>query len=175
MAFLGRSNVGKSSLLNALVGSRQAHVSSTPGRTQAVNFFGLYEGLNATPALVFSDLPGYGYAKVAKSVSSEWGKFIEPYLETRDQLALCLCLMDVNVPPQERDTQLIQYLAALGREYVIVATKADRLSRSALLRATATLQREHQASEVIPLSAKTNAGVQALWSRLQLVRNRRLG
>jgi GTP-binding protein len=86
IAFLGRSNVGKSSLINALLGSRQAHTSSTPGRTRAINFFGLYEGpadrLKTRPTLIFADLPGYGYAKISKSISSEWPKFIEPYLPT---------------------------------------------------------------------------------------------
>lgn len=170
VAFLGRSNVGKSSLLNALVGSRQAHVSSTPGRTRAINFFGLYEGQSATPALVLSDLPGYGYAKISKSVSAEWPHFIEPYLLHREELALCFCLVDANIPPQARDTQLLQFLTSIRRPFVIVATKADRLSHSALLRATAALRERHQAEEIIPVSVKTRQGLQALWSRLQLAR-----
>ena len=101
----------KSSLLNALVGSKQAHVSSTPGRTQAINFFALLDSAaSMQPALVLADLPGYGYAKVSKSISAEWPKFIEPYLAMRPTLALCVCLVDSKIPPQESDLKLIHYL-----------------------------------------------------------------
>ena len=108
VAFLGRSNVGKSSLINTLLGSKEAKVSSTPGRTRAINFFALHEGTEAKfavrPSLIFADLPGYGYAKISKSISAEWPKFIEPYLAEREQLALCICLVDTNIPPQESDS-----------------------------------------------------------------------
>src|ERR1700728_5076198 len=91
IAFLGRSNVGKSSLVNTLLGSKEAKVSSTPGRTRAINFFALHNGTEAKfaarPSLIFADLPGYGYAKISKSISAEWPKFIEPYLGEREQLA----------------------------------------------------------------------------------------
>ena len=114
VAFLGRSNVGKSSLLNALLGSKQAHTSSTPGRTRAINFFALHEGVGdrrkLRPTLIFADLPGYGYAKISKSISAEWPKFIEPYLAERETLALALCLVDTNIPPQASDTTLIDLL-----------------------------------------------------------------
>src|SRR5215469_17516641 len=85
IAFLGRSNVGKSSLLNALVGEKAAKVSSTPGRTRAINFFLLLDE-KERPRMRFADLPGYGYAKISKSISAEWPKFIEPYLAERDML-----------------------------------------------------------------------------------------
>ena len=95
VAFLGRSNVGKSSLINSLLGSREAKVSSTPGRTRAINFFALHEGagekMKIRPSLIFADLPGYGYAKISRSISSEWPLFIEPYLAERDTLAMCVC------------------------------------------------------------------------------------
>src|ERR1700755_1345234 len=132
VAFLGRSNVGKSSLINALLGSKEAKVSSTPGRTRAINFFALHEGtaqkFNQRPALIFADLPGYGYAKISKSISAEWPKFIEPYLAERETLALCVCLVDTNIPPQENDTQLITYLKQTQRPFVVVGTKAERIS-----------------------------------------------
>src|SRR5260370_32238795 len=95
VAFLGRSNVGKSSLINSLLGSKQAHTSSTPGRTRAINFFALHEGAGEKkklkPTLIFAGLPGYGYAKISKSISAEWCKFIEPYLAQRVSMAPRLC------------------------------------------------------------------------------------
>ena len=116
VAFLGRSNVGKSSLLNALVGEKAAKVSQTPGRTRAINFFQLAEEGKSKKKFVFADLPGYGYAKISKSISAEWPKFIEPYLAERKTLALCICLVDSNIPPQKGDEMLIDWLRSVGRE-----------------------------------------------------------
>src|SRR5665213_3597067 len=173
VAFLGRSNVGKSSLINALLGSKQAHTSSTPGRTRAINFFALHEGagdkVKQKPTLIFADLPGYGYAKISKSISAEWPKFIEPYLADRDALALCICLVDTNIPPQPNDTQLINYFKQTQRPYLVVGTKADKLSNNVLAKSIAALKREHQVEEILPVSAKTDAGTKALWQRLMAV------
>jgi GTP-binding protein len=173
IAFLGRSNVGKSSLLNALVGEKVAHTSSTPGRTRAINFFALYEGTGekrkARPELIFADLPGYGYAKISKSVAAEWPSFIEPYLAERETLALAVCLVDTNIPPQKSDRTLIDFFRQTQRPFLVVGTKADRLSNSALAKSLAALKREHEVDEVLPISAKTNAGIKALWSRLRSV------
>ena len=170
IAFLGRSNVGKSSLLNALVGEKVAHTSSTPGRTRAINFFALHEGVGekkkARPELIFADLPGYGYAKISKSVASEWPNFIEPYLAERDTLALAVCLVDTNIPPQKSDRTLIDFFRETGRPFLVVGTKADRISSSALAKSLAALKREHEVDEVLTVSAKTNAGVKALWGRI---------
>ena len=173
VAFLGRSNVGKSSLINSLLGSKQAHTSSTPGRTRAINFFALHEGagekMKQKPTLIFADLPGYGYAKISKSISAEWPKFIEPYLADRDALALCICLVDTNISPQPSDTQLINYFKQTQRPYLVVGTKADRLSNNVLAKSIAALKREHGVDEVLAVSAKTDAGTKALWQRLMAV------
>ena len=127
IAFLGRSNVGKSSLLNALVGEKAAKVSSTPGRTRAINFFMLADERRA-PRIMFADLPGYGFAKISKSISAGWPEFIDPYLANRPTLELCICLVDSNVPPQDSDAQLLDWLRAANRTFRVVATKVDRLS-----------------------------------------------
>ena len=173
VAFLGRSNVGKSSLINSLLGSKQAHTSSTPGRTRAINFFALHEGAGAKmkvrPTLIFADLPGYGYAKISKSISAEWPQFIEPYIAERETLALCVCLVDTNIPPQANDHQLITYLKQTQRPFLVVGTKADRLSNNVLAKNVAALKREHEIDEILPVSAKTDAGTKALWQRLMAV------
>lgn len=164
VAFLGRSNVGKSSLLNALVGSKQAHVSSTPGRTQAINFFALHEGApGGPPTLMLADLPGYGYAKISKSISAEWPKFIEPYLADRQQLALCVCLVDAKIPPQESDAQLIGYLRSIQRSILVVGTKADKLSGNEKTKAAVALKSGLGIDEILLCSAKSGLGIKELW------------
>ena len=165
VAFLGRSNVGKSSLLNALVGEKAAKVSSTPGRTRAINFFQLSDDKERAK-LIFSDLPGYGYAKISKSVSAEWPKFIEPYLAERESLRLCICLVDSNIPPQQSDAKLLEWLRHVGRDYLVVATKTDRLSGNQRTKNLAAIKREFELNEVLPVSAKTNAGMKELWTRI---------
>src|ERR1700745_1269629 len=142
IAFLGRSNVGKSSLLNALVGDKAAKVSSTPGRTRAINYFLLSDD-KQRPQMRLADLPGYGYAKISKSISAEWPKFIEPYLAERETLRLCVCLVDTNIPPQENDTQLITYLKQTQRPFLVVGTKAGRLSNNELAKSIAALKKAH--------------------------------
>jgi GTP-binding protein len=170
IAFLGRSNVGKSSLINALLGSKQAHTSSTPGRTRAINFFALHEGTGdkkkLRPTLIFADLPGYGYAKISRSISSEWPSFIEPYIAERETLALGVCLVDTNIPPQASDRQLIDFFRQTGRPYLVVGTKSDRLGGNALAKSLAALKREHEIDEVLPVSTKTESGTKTLWPRL---------
>ncbi len=165
IAFLGRSNVGKSSLLNALVGARAARVSQTPGRTRAINFF-LVSDARSAARMVFADLPGYGYAKIAKSISAEWPKFIEPYLEKRASLRLCVCLVDANVPAQARDGQLLHWLQAQRRDFVVVATKVDRLSGNARTRNMAALKSGLGVEEILPVSAKTGYGLRDLWAKI---------
>jgi len=166
IAFLGRSNVGKSSLLNALVGEKAARVSQTPGRTRAINFFSLQDE-KQRPRLMFADLPGYGYAKISKSISAEWPKFIEPYLEQRDTLELCICLVDSNIEPQPSDAQLFEWLRAAGRKFVVVATKVDRLSGNERTRNLAALKKGLEVEQILALSAKTGYGVRELWGLIE--------
>jgi GTP-binding protein len=166
IAFLGRSNVGKSSLLNALVGEKAAKVSQTPGRTRAINFFLLLDEKNR-PKITFADLPGYGYAKISKSISAEWPKFIEPYLAERENLKLCVCLVDSNIPPQESDAKLFNWLEHVGRNFLVVATKTDRLSGNTRTRNLQAIRKAFGLEEALPVSAKTEAGIKELWLRIE--------
>jgi GTP-binding protein len=166
IAFLGRSNVGKSSLLNALVGEKAAKVSQSPGRTRAINFFALMDP-GQRRKLVFADLPGYGYAKISKSISAGWPAFIEPYLAIRSTLKLCICLVDSNVPAQESDGQLIDWLRAAGRDFAVVATKVDRLSGNERTRNLLALKKGLGLDEVLAVSAKTGYGLKELWARIE--------
>ena len=167
VAFLGRSNVGKSSLINALLGSKEARVSSTPGRTRAINFFALADAPDRQqPRLLFADLPGYGYAKISKSISAEWPKFIEPYLAERPTLALCVCLVDSTIPPKAADAQLIEFLTHAGRPYLIAGTKADRLSGNGRAQALKQLREAFGPDNLLLVSSKTGAGMKELWSAI---------
>ena len=165
IAFLGRSNVGKSSLLNALVGAKAAKVSSTPGRTRAINFFEV-SGERGAAKMIFADLPGYGYAKISKSISAEWPKFIEPYLATRETLALCICIVDAIVPARPNDRQLLDWLRSVNRELLVVATKVDRLSGNERTRNLAALKRDLEFDAILPVSAKTGYGIAELWGKI---------
>jgi GTP-binding protein len=167
VAFLGRSNVGKSSVINSLVGKKLAKTSSTPGRTRSINFFELRWPGRPQAELVFTDLPGYGYAHVSREISSQWPSFIEPYLRGRSCLALCLALVDVNVPPQDSDKQLLEFLAATGRPFLVIATKSDRLSGNQLRSSLQTLTEEFPGAKVIPYSARTGAGQEELWREIR--------
>jgi GTP-binding protein len=166
VAFLGRSNVGKSSLINSLLGEKLAKTSSTPGRTRSINFFSVRRAGRSAPELLFADLPGYGYAKLSKEISAEWPKFIEPYLEKRETLALSVVLVDSNIPPQDKDTQLIEWLKFNQRPHVIVGTKADRISNNALGNSLRTLKTHFGIDNVLPYSTKTGAGRNDLWRRI---------
>jgi GTP-binding protein len=128
IAFAGRSNVGKSSVLNKLANIRNlAKISHTPGKTRQINFFLVNENLH------FVDLPGYGYAKVSKSVQENWGKLIEEYLKKSQNLKGVVLLIDARHEPFEADLQLLEWLDFYHREKLVVLTKIDKLSRSALL------------------------------------------
>ena len=169
IAFLGRSNVGKSSVINSLVGTKLARTSSTPGRTRSINFFEIRWPGKPRPELIFADLPGYGYAKISREISQEWPKFIEPYLQQRSTLALCVALVDVNVPPQQSDRQLLDFLSSSGRDFLVVGTKSDRLSNNQLNNALRTLGEQYPSARLLPYSAKTGAGRDELWKQIREV------
>jgi GTP-binding protein len=167
VAFLGRSNVGKSSVINTLIGDKIARTSSTPGRTRSINFFEVRWPGKPRPEVIFADLPGYGYAKLSREISQEWPKFIEPYLNDRPTLALCLALVDINVPPQESDRQLLDFLNASGRDFLLIGTKSDRLSNNQLRNALKSVAEAYPTATVIPFSAKTGAGREEVWKRIR--------
>ena len=167
-AFLGRSNVGKSSLINSLLGQKLAHVSSTPGRTRTINFIGIYAKVGEIhPDLMLVDLPGYGYAKISRSITAEWPKFIEPYLKDRATLLLAVVLIDANVPPQATDAQLIEFLRLSGREFLVVATKTDKISSNKLRLVLRELAHAHGVDEILAYSARTGAGRSELWRKIR--------
>ena len=165
----GRSNVGKSSLLNKLLQRRNlAHVSSNPGKTQTLNFYHINQ------SFYFVDLPGYGYAKVAKSVSEQWGAMIENYLENRQNLRLALQLIDIRHEPSQQDQIMAQYLRGIGRPFAVVMTKADKISKNALAKQRAMIAKTLQLADTDPLfstSSETGFGIEALWEYLESVVN----
>lgn len=166
IAFLGRSNVGKSSLINSLLGEKMAKTSSTPGRTRTINFFEVRRPGKARAEMLFADLPGYGYAKLPREITADWPKFIEPYLEQRPTLVLSVVLVDSNIPPQESDQQLVEWLQAHERPFLITATKADKLSGNKLPQSLKALKERFQTDVVLPFSTRTGAGRDELWKEI---------
>ena len=167
IAFLGRSNVGKSSVINTLVGAKLARTSSTPGRTRAINFFEVRRAGQPKPECLFTDLPGYGYAKIAREISQDWARFVDPYLQERPSLALCFALVDANIPAQQSDRQLLEFLISRGRPHVIVATKCDRMSGNELTQSLRMLGKEYPGVPMVAFSAKTGAGKDELWNQIR--------
>jgi len=172
IAFLGRSNVGKSSVINSLLGAKLARTSNTPGRTRSINFYEVRRAGQPRPELLFADLPGYGYAKVSREISGDWARFVDPYLHQRSCLALCLALVDSNIPPQESDGQLIEFLASRERPHVIVATKCDRLSGNQLQQAMQAIGHVYPGVPAVAYSAKTGAGKEELWRQIRAALHR---
>lgn len=158
IAFLGRSNVGKSSFINSLLGVRGlARTSSTPGRTQSLNFFLINE------QFWFVDLPGYGYARAPKDVQAQWSAAANNYLAKRRQLVLSVHLIDARHEPAARDLQLHEWLTHHDKPFLVVATKADKLSRNELARNLARARRALQTPAVLPYSAVTGGGRDVVW------------
>ena len=153
IAFLGRSNVGKSSLLNSLVQRKAlARTSNTPGRTQSINFFRIND------SFYFVDLPGYGYAKVSKSMRSDWGKMAEEYLSERKNLVLAIHLIDSRHEPTELDRQLNAWLVTNGTRFVVAATKTDKLSANQLKKQLDALGKTMPGGTIIAYSSVTGKG-----------------
>jgi GTP-binding protein len=167
IAFLGRSNVGKSSVINTLLGTKLARTSNTPGRTRSINFYEVRRAGQPKPELLFADLPGYGYAKISREISADWARFVDPYLHQRSSLALCLALVDSNIAPQPSDGQLLEFLASKGRPHVVVATKCDRLSGNQLRQTMHALGQAYTGVPIVPFSAKTGAGREELWGHIR--------
>src|SRR5438477_6090714 len=167
IAFLGRSNVGKSSVINSLLGSNVARTGSTPGRTRGINFYAIRWPGRPRAELVFTDLPGYGYAKLSRELSGEWHKFIDPYLKDRPNLTLCVCLVDSNIPPQPSDQQLCEFLRGSGRLFVVVATKADRISSQQLQHSLNRLKESLGTEHLVTYSARTGLGRDELWKSIR--------
>ena len=158
VAFLGRSNVGKSSLINSLLSRRGlARTSSSPGRTQSINFFLIND------AFYFADLPGYGYAKVSKAMRADWGKMAEDYLRDREQLALCVHLVDSRHEPTALDKQLNEWLVVNERPFVVAATKTDKLSANELSKSLKTIRKTFDGAEIVAFSAESGRGRDDLW------------
>ncbi len=162
VAFLGRSNVGKSSLLNMLLQRRSlARTSNTPGRTQAINFF------KVNDRLYFVDLPGYGFAKVSKATRESWGSMAEDYLLRRDELKLSIQLIDVRHEPTALDRQLNEWLVFHEKPHIVVATKSDKLGRGALQKKISETKRIFVSSKVMAVSSQTGAGKDELWAEIE--------
>ena len=160
IAFLGRSNVGKSTLLNAVLGRKLAFTSNTPGRTQALNFFRVED------RLVLVDLPGYGYAKAPKSISGSWQGFVDEYLLRRESLALCVLLLDARRGWMDSDLQLKQWLEFHLRPHVVVATKVDKLNQKETSRSRKAIRDQYPDGELIWFSGLSGQGVKEIWQTI---------
>jgi len=163
IAFAGRSNVGKSSLINTLVNRKHlVKTSSTPGRTQLINFFDINTNLT------FVDLPGYGYARVPVAVRKTWGPMIETYLSTRKSLKGVVIIMDIRRLPREEEQNLIGWLAHYSIAGILVLTKTDKLSKTKLIKQQAAIIQTLAVAkeDVILFSAKTRRGRDAVWDAI---------
>lgn len=162
IVFMGRSNVGKSSLLNSLLGVKGlARTSSTPGRTQTINFFLINDEFH------FVDLPGYGYAKTSKENRQAWGKLIEKYLAHREQLVLSILIVDARHEPSPLDLQMKSWLQHFRLPYLVVSTKIDKLSPSERSKSRSRAQKVLETEQVIPYSSLTREGANQVWEAIR--------
>lgn len=165
VAFAGKSNVGKSSLINALMNRKSyARTSSQPGKTQTINYY------NINGALFLVDLPGYGYANANQAVKAKWGKMVEKYLKVSKQLKQVFLLIDIRHDPSANDKMMYDWIVANGYRPVIIATKLDKLKRSQIdkhvkaVRTGLGLQKEDL---LIPISSETKQGIEKLWEVIE--------
>lgn len=166
VAFLGRSNVGKSSLLNAIAGTKGlAYTSARPGCTQMINFFRIGD------EFLFADLPGYGYARVPKEIRGEWKGLIESYLAGRKQLRLCMILLDARRGWMDKDLELKEWLEFHKRPFVVVATKVDKLSKSEEHKGLQAIRNQIADAAPLPFSAVTGRGVREIWQTISKIKN----
>jgi GTP-binding protein len=169
IAFLGRSNVGKSSLLNCLTGRKKlAFTSAKPGCTQLVNFYRIGDQFH------FVDLPGYGYARVPKEVVVQWKQLIEQYLLHRRSLQLCFLILDARRGWMEKDLELKQWLEFHSRRYLVIATKTDKLkSQSDQRQGIAAIRSQSPGAEPLPFSAVSCRGAREIWQAIKNIKNQR--
>lgn len=165
IAFAGRSNVGKSSLLNLLTNRRSlARVSGNPGKTRTINFYRINDAFRIV------DLPGYGYAKLSKSVTENWGAMMEAYFQNRQGLKKVVQLVDIRHAPSAQDQQMYDYLRHYGLDGIVVATKADKVSRNELQKCIKTIRQTLKLGPedlVIPVSALKKTGYEELLAEIE--------
>ena len=165
VAFAGRSNVGKSSLINGLLNRKSfARTSSQPGKTQTINFYHIND------EFYFVDLPGYGYAKVSAELKAKWGKMIERYLMGSKQLKCVFLLVDIRHEPTANDKQMYEWICANGLRPVIIATKLDKISRGQVKKQTDMIRKSLKApanTTLIPFSAMTKQGAEEIWALIE--------
>lgn len=164
VAFAGKSNVGKSSLINALMNRKSlARTSSQPGKTQTINYY------NVNSAIYFVDLPGYGFAKVSESVKVQWGKMIERYLHTSKQLKAVFLLIDIRHAPSENDRTMYEWICSNGYHPIIIATKLDKINRSGIQKQIKLIRTALNAdgeTRIIPFSAESKQGREEIYELL---------
>jgi len=162
IAFAGKSNVGKSSLINTMINRKSlARTSQTPGKTRTINFY------NVEDMVYFVDLPGYGFARAPEAEKQKWGKMIEKYLTQRQELCSIIMLVDIRHKPGENDVQMYEWLKYYGYDIIIAATKHDKLKRSQVRGAVDTIKEAFKLREndmLIPFSSETNEGREVLWN-----------
>ncbi len=165
IAFAGKSNVGKSSLINALVNRKAlARTSSTPGKTQTINFYTIND------IMYLVDLPGYGYAKVSEKEKEQWGKLIERYLNTSKQLRAVFLLIDIRHEPSANDRMMYEWIVAQGYQPIIIATKLDKLKRSQVQKHVKMVKdglKLLPGTTVIPFSSETKQGREEIWELIE--------
>lgn len=165
IAFAGKSNVGKSSLINALVNRKSyARTSSEPGKTQTINFY------NINDSLYFVDLPGYGYAKVSQELKAKWGKLIERYLTTSKMLRIIFLLVDIRHAPSQNDKDMYDFIVNSGYNPIIIATKLDKIKRSQQAKQIKLIKTGLNVipdTPIIPFSAQTKQGRDELWELIE--------